>query len=639
MKKFFGILALIFCVFLASCNFNSGATKTGSIDFVIPVNEIIQASVNQARDAGTDGDSDAKRKYIFLVQIKGSKKYYDSQTRIIEIPENALSMGSNTTSGGEPNKDISAFINKDDLYFSFKKVPLGQTYSIMFDAFFELPMSADGSPIQTQSYIISGRTDNVKVSGRKGNYVQVEAGYSTNCSVNTRVEFADGTNRTFVPLDQKELERIAKALRSNGGEKEELQKQREELIKNSNLTILVKGAKLYYSAEDDSLLEVKDIIFEQDSSKNNFTASPFKYNLTFYDNPAAPVALQFSKNQCSIKQILLGFKTCSSQAQVEISNDTLSFTAELPSLKFDTTQDYGFEEAATLDCNFVKKDDGDANRLYVYQKKLSDIINQVPQAGDTVLLLLKAHAEDGTLLFLNTQLYYKLTDKNFLTEPDDNYWGQIWEDNKCINYKQGKDLDFVIPLNFIENPDNNLLFYLTGGEVEEETVSFTIKSLVLPADKKVFAFTLGAGNGDDKYRYEYNTPITDILPLSGGETVKVDLHGTFAQLNWDDNLSEPEISYQVYQTLDGEIYDGAEYSVEGENDFFHPLSDDQYKEENVKILYTSSSPNGGTFVFKSIKAPKTGIDNNLRFQCSSSISDYSSGTLLIYDYELTFSKE
>ena len=74
MKKFFGVVGLIFCVFLASCSFNSLSNKTGTLEFSIPVNDIIKSYNQSAARSSTEIDFDTDSfDAACLIQVKGSR--------------------------------------------------------------------------------------------------------------------------------------------------------------------------------------------------------------------------------------------------------------------------------------------------------------------------------------------------------------------------------------------------------------------------------------------------------------------------------------------------------------------------------------------------------------------------------------
>ncbi len=150
MKKLFGVMCLFFCVLLASCNMGLLSDRSGSIDFSIPTKDIIDAANNYAARNGGDDSSD---KFIFLVQIKGSRNYYDSIIQSVTVPK-----GDAQTPVQEGELILSEkYLKGNNVNFSFKGVPAGQAYKVMFNMFLK-------EKDDTCSYLLfAGRVDKVKV--------------------------------------------------------------------------------------------------------------------------------------------------------------------------------------------------------------------------------------------------------------------------------------------------------------------------------------------------------------------------------------------------------------------------------------------------------------------------------------------
>ena len=642
MKKFFGVVGLIFCVFLASCNFNNESGKTSNLEFSFPVNDIIKATNNRAA-RNTGSDVDKNQEITFLAQISGSRGYYESQLQTIQIPDPAKSSDPTGSSTGI-SEQIKPYA--DTITFPFTQIPVGQTYTITIDVFMKTPYSS----IDNLDYVISGKAEGIKVTGGKKTNVTVSAYYENNNNVNLVLEYADGKKTVFKAMDFKKEQELQDQLNNNPPNREELEKQLEELHKNTNLQIIVKGGKLYNKTLEGKELEIKDIVCEFDTSKNHFTNSSFQYKLCYETNGSIEeaAALKFKKGKCSVKQALLNINNCNAPVYFAISKDNLKFSANSAQLLIDTFQNYDVVQDNEYTFTFKKKQyEGNSNaNPYIAQVKLSDIIGKVPATGDTVVLLLHSKEAHNSLLSATTDLYYKLTSEDFYTPATIN-GDKLFEDKYCINYPSTQEyLSLIVPLNFVSNPNDSLLFFLEGNNVSDDTIPviFELTAFVYPASQKVFAFTLGRDpDNNNPYRYEYKTPVN--LSLAKDNTVKAALSGSLVVVYCDGNSGDT-YSYPYTDVLNGELYDGAYYTpkVEGDTDYFHVLSDQKYDGKgNVKTLNISENPDGGTFVFKNIRAPNTevGFVNDFQFLCTAPL--YSSGSvnqlLLIYDYNLEFSVE
>ena len=110
MKKLFGVMCLFFCVLLASCNMGLFSDRSGSIDFSIPTEDLIKAANNYAARNGDDPDA---CEYVFFVQIRGNRRYYDSIIQKVNVsipnPDETLLISENYL---KDNKKIFFIFNR-----------------------------------------------------------------------------------------------------------------------------------------------------------------------------------------------------------------------------------------------------------------------------------------------------------------------------------------------------------------------------------------------------------------------------------------------------------------------------------------------------------------------------------------------
>lgn len=622
MKKLFGFLTLFLCLLLTACNMNLLSDRSGSIDFSVPTKDIINAANNYA---ARSGDDEPAASYTFLVQIKGNRNYYKYQVKTVTLPE---------MEGFDQNLDqqlnySQEYLSKENLDFSFTGLPLGQTYTVMFD------MLVDPSGYTTPYSVFSGRTEGVKASSGQATDVGVKAKFCQESKLSLIVDYADGS--------ESEQFRTSSYILTLGGN-----------YNPRSLNLSKKNGKLY---DEDKV--IKDIYYVLDSD-SNFISSAFNYSIPYFDNGHKYYKLNFKNNKCSVKSFLLRkLKTSSFSGEVTISNSKIECSETLTTINLESKNNLVAEhtQAVLYAIPFHKVS---YNNKYAYAATLdisgsSGPIQRPISSGDTVVLVINID-DDSPLKLSKSQLYYKLSSEDFYDSVD----GEVlFKDNNCINHKDDENY-IIIPLNNIKNPNDYLILFEDFGEEvppNDQHINCSITYYIFPSDMHVFAFGVGQNYDDDPnapdYRYEFNQSIGK-MSLNAGDTVKATIHGRFCTVNYSD---QEYVSLYAVQSvfgnpdtklfeINGELYDGGQYTPangEGGSEFFHPLSNDEAGDANVKTkkIPKSALDNEADyqFVFDNIITPhkEQGYINDFRFLCTAGCLDPAQ-VLLIQYYNLTFTK-
>ncbi len=663
MKKFFGVVGLIFCVFLASCNFNGFSDKSGSLEFSISKNDIALLANQHAAREGAGDESKISEELLVFVQIKGSKGYYAYKSQTVGIEFKKIAQEGSSDANFDYAQDSMLFYYEalKDVDMTFEQVPVNQTYTVMFDLLVK-PLT---SPSLTLSYhICSGKTKNVVVTADQTNQVDVTASTDPQPLVLLKVEYADGSDPVISDFDTEDGN-------------------------SYGLMLNKKDGKLYqskYNAESTTPVrkEIKDISFVL-SEDSNFADSWVKYTLNYsgfnYDDPSVATSentllktdLSFKKGAYSLKDLILQYTTFSS---AYFTVDSNGFSFEIDSPYFYLHPAYDWQEDPTEENVFSQEKHGsllntsssvsesgevinptivfskrnDSNR-YIYSVSLKNALEgKTLSDGDTVVFVMKVLSPTNKPVTFN-QFYYELQTEKWGELDDD----VLYDGNECINVDDSSVpsvgyYTFVMPLNFIEDSEdyNTVLFFYDGqaGSTTEDTQTLTVSSLdyyIFPASSKSFVFGLGK-NWDDStnqvcpYRYEFNKPLVDAdgksLTLAGGETVSVTINGNVKGFSAASSSSGSS-GYNSSTYFGGEIYDGVEYtSIKDEWLNFHPLSNTEgtHASENIPRLTISDGEfsNSGTYKFVDIQEPyfdkanaseKPTPAHNYMFQCASTCPD------------------
>lgn len=624
MKKLFGFLTLFLCLLLTACNMNLLSDRSGSIDFSIPSKDIINAANNYA---ARSGDDEPAASYTFLVQIKGNRNYYKYQVKTVILPDIPDFVQS-------PYQQINysqEYLSKENLDFSFTGLPLGQTYTVMFD------MLVDPSGYSTPYSIFSGRTEGVTVSAGQSSDVGIKAKYHEGSNLSLIVDYIGG----YESKNLRTTSYIQKKQESNDLGEEPW-----------TLNLSKKNGKLY---DEDKV--IKDIYYVLDSD-SNFISSAFNYSIPYFDNGHKYYKLNFKNNKCSVKSFLLRkLKTASFSGEVTISNSKIECPETLTTINLESKGNLVAQNKQGgfgLMFSPKKYDVVNSKWAYVASLQLSSIIDPyyyTVAPGDTVVLVLNVY-EEPVIQFEKTQLYYKFSSMDISDGFIDGT--KLFEDNNCINH-QSKEKHIVIPLNNIKNPNDSLILFEDYGESAptEQVMTISFTYYIFPSDMHVFAFGVGAAYDSDgnmlenTYRYEFNTSIGN-MSLNGGNTVNAHLKGKFCTVNFSDkeyiNL-ETEGYFENDLYITGELYDGGQYTPsEGESESFHPLSNNEATGNNKSMKVSRDALDydyigNYDFVFADILQPHTanGYKNDFRFLCTAACA--SPDILLLVQYfDLSFTK-
>ncbi len=600
MKKLFGVMCLFFCVLLASCNMGLLSDRSGSIDFSIPTKDIIDAANNYAARNGGDDSSD---KFIFLVQIKGSRNYYDSIIQSVTVPK-----GDAQTPVQEGELILSEkYLKGNNVNFSFKGVPAGQAYKVMFNMFLK-------EKDDTCSYLLfAGRADNVKVPAGKTVEAQIKAKTLDNSILTLVIEYQNGTKDTVNLLTHwgiKELQNDA------GGQ--------QQLMEDPYVLSLDKEYGRLKKMGD----SIKDIYFTIDPN-SNITDSSFNFSIP-YDDPKAPNTtkyynLKFHNNVCSIKDFLLktvkmqppakpsGSDYIYTRSGVLISKGNLLFCEPSSEFKILSSDEVISGKIDKQQLNFQKKSYNGSEQVLISLTHVPDLLSDFSD-GRSGAILLKMKGDNE--ISKNTELYYNF----FTSHVIEGLTGEdLFSGSSCINHKNGEK-QFIIPLNGISSNKAYLaIFVKSNAEVFDAT--FEMDYVIFPSLYNFYVFGVGQaydseGKPTGGYRYETNIPLDS--SLQGGANYKAQLKGYVCSLSLSDGyFSKKSI------TLNGELYNSSN------EESFYPLSNGNPPSFQT---YTGQDETINEFIFSNIREPKLNADRY--FMCTAPCEDVN--TLLVvknYSFE------
>ena len=618
MKKFFGIVGLIFCVFLASCNFSSLSNKTGSLEFSIPVNDIIKSYNQNAARSGDNEIGTDTFQAVCLIQVKGSRSYYKSK------------IDSKTFTPA----DVSN--NKIYLNFSFDQVPSGQSYTVMFD-FFITDDSEETNKIVPNMLmpIFTGKQDNVFVAVGRTTNVDLPASYMKENFLGVKVDFANGTSKVYKGLsffEEDAMDGIDYTDPNAYARFEEMQ--------DSLMVLLTKdGNKLYLNNHSNPApLEVNDISYVIDSN-SNFTDSSFKYKVYYEGDEGGYTskALDFNNNVCSIKSFLMStnffYSGCvvaeKGNYQIIVPTASISYYAtgqqgggHNPYYGYEPT--YGYADFTGQNAlRFTKKENSNPPR-YICNLPLQTLLgNNTLSNGDTLVITLQEVALNS--IFTNvTNFYYKLQKDDISGLSDD----ILYKDNNCnvIGYLEYNMNSFVMPLNYVDNVEQNpniMFFFDKDGSEDNLDLACIVTYQFFSASQKYLAFKTAIDTEKTeqekelKLRYEIELPLKDnqnrSLSLSGGQTVTVTVSGQVISS-----------SYQSMINLNGEIFDAAPFNYKNDPEdesepvktsYFRSLSKDTSNPPSVRNIEVSGAYGGlnSSYIFYDIQTPKSADDLNSGF--------------------------
>ncbi len=578
MKKFFGILSLFFCVILASCNFNNLSGKTGSLEFSIPLNDIIQMSRQTSNRSGGGERSDL----LCLVQVKGDKGYYVSKT----IPQNIKYSDSAT--------------ENYSLDVPFYNIPVGQTYTVMFDM---LVIDDQNGIENLYAPVFSGKSKNVVVSGGKTSEVNIKAEYIKETCLSLKIDFTAGGSKTLKGLTFAQMEASYEDENSGKTDYWELEEQMIAHLSKQN-------GKLFYSSIDGGQKEVKDIYYVLESN-SNFIGSSFKYKIYYTGQETKEYSaydLNFKNNVCSLKDYLLSQKYFYSSAVVATKDN---FIIEFPA----TCISY-FEDANGIDpfidpsifeakdLQFVKVDEelgqpGSGLYRYVCVIPLSQIaladseteawVDPSSSITDGKALAITLSTDYNDTLASVEQFYYMLQPDNYSSiDLSDRYTG-----NNCIIFAVEDYLDpsesfeLTLPINNLTGTDTKKNLMLGFDKVDGAS-SYTIPecslmSVLYPEGTAIFATSRNYDYSPDAasnpnaesytknpWRFELKYPLGELSGINTNDTLTVKMSGTVSVENlnlraevfdaigggWDSISTESVDGNRLYFTVNGSRLNG-----------------------------------------------------------------------------------
>ena len=565
MKKLFGVVSLFLCVFFASCGFNN---QSGSIEFSIPLDDIARLSEQNSSRAAGPGEE-----YVFLLQVKGSRKYYKSKIQTFEL-------------------DDSFFRGRSQpVNMKMSSLPSDQTYTVLFDMFMQDPYS-------NQAYHeCTGKTEGVTVTPGKTEEVNLKASYVSphESYVSLKIDFARPSQTTSGDAGM-----------------------------FSQVNLEKKSNKLYYGSQ-----EIKDIYFVRDSN-SHFTDSSFKYKLNYVAGASTTsYDLKFEDDVCSIKDFLLGqsylYTTC-----ISVEKGDLAFAISIPYIEMTGDSNTNIEFDPSLldprDLIFERTDQID-NGIYRYvcTIPLSQIAIMDGMLGvwgvspstitDGKTFVTTMAIENNDPIINVEKFYYMLQPDNYSSIPlADRYTG-----NNCIllpTAAMGFDktsYDLTLPINNLTNASskkNLILFFDKNENVESYTLSEVgLAGILLPQNSVAFAKTVNYGyttspqQSTNPWRLELKYPLGKLETLKNNGSLTVGVSGLISETNIQ---------------LSGEVYN----AVDIEGNTYHPISKTSAEGTKLSINVTNEYLSD-SFVFKEAVVEQNANPDEFYYylQCTAEYSD------------------
>ena len=580
MKKFFGVVGLLFCVFLASCNFSNLSGKSGTIEFSIPLSDVVQIT-KQAVGPSASRAGAGDTQILCLVQVKGSRNFYDYHTIPLDVKFEE-----------SPEKDFIVDT-------SFDQIPAGQSYTVMFDLFVkdEQGLGKDSPTIYAD--VFSGRASNVSVKGGKTTEVNIKADYLSETFLSLKLDFADGSSKTLKGLTLAEMED------ENITNEKEMWKLQDRMMAELKKA----GDKLMYYKWDGTSLEVKDIYYVLDDN-SNCADSSFKYAIYYTSdgsNDYQIYNLNFKKNVCSIKDLILSKQYFNSDIVIARKDN---FLIEIPSTKINywvdeqepyidpsifEEKDLQFEKT-----DFIKYDDQD-NEIYRYvcviplsQIALADSetegwIGAASSITDGKALAITLSTDYNDTLASVEQFYYMLQPDNYSSiDLSERYTG-----NNCIIFAEKNYLDpsesfeLTLPINNLTGTDtrkNLILFFdKINGDSSYTISGCSMMSVLYPEGTAIFATSRNYDYSPDAahnpnaesytknpWRFELKYPLGELSGINTNDTLTVKMSGivSVGDINlraevfdaigdgWDSISTESADGNRLYFTVNGSRLNG-----------------------------------------------------------------------------------
>lgn len=506
MKRLLGIISLFFCALLMSCS-NGISDKTGDINFSFNAADFIRAD--------TDNTSDGISEYTFLVQVKGSRNYYDYQIQTVRVENNNANMD-----GGQQNNPFSGgntvfgvydsygdYINENELSFTFGYVPANQKYKVMFDMF---------AKQDDKNYLVlTGKSRDVEVKRGQSATVELDMKDFHNNSFSPlyiNVEYEAGSNSDLI--SNYHCKDPTTTNYSNGG------------------TVHKKYGKLWYKAPNNDVPQpIKSIGYILDPN-SNFPESSYKYSIPYgfpngldtVENPSWK-EFTFDGDRYSLDEFLLNYKDFPSDSNEtivigrsaefpKISKGNFSFVEYAPVFDFKSEDEVvsGHVEGTY---KFTRCTYDDNNKVaYAYQGDMSTITgisNFSPQEYESAVLVLTLKGSNP--LPNSKQLYCWQPGDSYKENLDDGDDGDdelslgqyLFDFSQCIDHDPG-ETRFIIPLNGFPNDNANYFLLAIKGDSTTPSgdlnISLNIDWYYFPEDMKAHIFKVSKPEGDSQYRYQ-----------------------------------------------------------------------------------------------------------------------------------------
>ncbi len=388
MKKFFGLTVLLAAVIFSSCNFN-GFYKKGSVDFAIPIGEILayKNEISEAENPIIQDEPETLTNLGAIVQIKGDKGYYKAllkKTDIQDYKDNLYEQWS--TEYWELNDQIQElreaaeqdwdkiselqkrleeisekehnFYKTDDFYndprislnYCFEDLPVDQNYKIMVDIFEEYKSLIDEGQDYTK-HLFTGDKSDITVFTGETTHVDLEVNY---------IDEDDYTSLDMILVsndvsDRIELDDSKDILSFYIGYCTEEEKYYYRLLDDNKYY----GQYYDYELPEQNRSEWKELTDLQIIPKDSFLNFDFTtYRKVSENNETGeivyePYSLDFSKGPYSIMEHLtsynLDFDNLALIISKNIQGETISFAESLP---FVYVKSFVFNEADSKSGSF-----------------------------------------------------------------------------------------------------------------------------------------------------------------------------------------------------------------------------------------------------------------------------------------------
>ncbi|MBO7638851.1 MAG: hypothetical protein J6S91_07740 [Treponema sp.] len=630
MKRLLEMISLVFCALLMSCS-NGISDKTGDINFSFNAADFIRGSI--------EGDTTGISEYTFLVQVKGSRNYYDYQIQTVRVENTEINAGGgqqiNPLPGGntvigvyDPYGD---YINENELSFTFGYVPANQKYTVMLDMF---------AKQDDKNYLVmTGKSRDVEV--KRGQPATVELnmdGANELSPLYIKVEYEDGN---FDLISNYHLPPYGTST-SVGG------------------TVYKKYGKLWYQQDDNHPVKpMKSIGYALDSN-SNFPESSYKYsipygmaNLNGYTTDNIPLYKDFTfdGDRCPLEDFLLNYRdftagyafheveedlkfgSLTSGYPAKISKGNFSFIECAPAFTFKSEDEVVSGHIGDKPMSFINTPYQDGKKhAFLKYKDISSLLNFTGDEthkliGSSVVLVLTLK---GNPSLPSNELFYKMLNDELTTQDSGNIdGGALFSFSHNIQFNSG-ERKIIIPLNQIQESKTKLLLFMRNDNNRSSlTCYFDIDYYIFPSSMSAFVFNIKPQ--ESGYRYELDESISEIWENSNlvesNSSYKADFSGNFCKFNLSDKKFTP-----VSVKVNAELY----YFAERYTPF---TSGGDGVNGNVKS-FTTQIPNtfdddAKTYILKfpSINRPDNGTGN--KFQCYTDCPD-TNQLLVVRDYNLAF---